>query len=125
MAALLAHESRQGSCWKKSSVEAAPDHSDAPRILGNMYWRSRISTDPNVCHGKARISGTRIMVSVVLDNLRSSCHRFSSKLCMQYFCVSVIDAERRNLDCTGGGIILDQLWFVSFAQYVSTVNRTI
>jgi uncharacterized protein (DUF433 family) len=24
---------------------------------------------PNVCHGKACISGTRIMVSVVLDNL--------------------------------------------------------
>jgi uncharacterized protein (DUF433 family) len=34
-----------------------------------MEWRSRISTDPNVCHGKACISGTRIMVSVVLDNL--------------------------------------------------------
>ncbi len=34
-----------------------------------MDWRSRISTDPNVCHGKACISGTRIMVSVVLDNL--------------------------------------------------------
>jgi uncharacterized protein (DUF433 family) len=25
--------------------------------------------DPNVCHGKACIKGTRIMVSVVLDNL--------------------------------------------------------
>jgi len=34
-----------------------------------MDWRSRISTDPNVCHGKACISGTRITVSVVLDNL--------------------------------------------------------
>ena len=34
-----------------------------------MDWRSRISTDPNICHGKACISGTRIMVSVVLDNL--------------------------------------------------------
>jgi uncharacterized protein (DUF433 family) len=30
---------------------------------------SRISVDPNVCHGKACIKGTRIMVSVVLDNL--------------------------------------------------------
>jgi len=29
----------------------------------------RISVDPNVCHGKACISGTRIMVSVILDNL--------------------------------------------------------
>jgi uncharacterized protein (DUF433 family) len=34
-----------------------------------MDWRARISTDPNVCHGKACIAGTRIMVSVVLDNL--------------------------------------------------------
>jgi uncharacterized protein (DUF433 family) len=34
-----------------------------------MNWRNRISTDPAVCHGKACIQGTRIMVSVVLDNL--------------------------------------------------------
>jgi len=29
----------------------------------------RINVDPNVCHGKACIKGTRIMVSVILDNL--------------------------------------------------------
>ena len=34
-----------------------------------MEWRERISVDPNVCHGRACIQGTRIMVSVVLDNL--------------------------------------------------------
>jgi uncharacterized protein (DUF433 family) len=34
-----------------------------------MDWRARISTYPNICHGKACIAGTRIMVSVVLDNL--------------------------------------------------------
>ena len=34
-----------------------------------MDWQSRISTDPNICHGKACIKGTRVMVSVVLDNL--------------------------------------------------------
>ena len=34
-----------------------------------MNWRERISVDPQVCHGKACIKGTRIMVSVVLDNL--------------------------------------------------------
>jgi len=34
-----------------------------------MDWRDHISTDPTVCHGKACIKGTRIMVSVVLDNL--------------------------------------------------------
>jgi uncharacterized protein (DUF433 family) len=34
-----------------------------------MDWRKRIGVNPNVCHGKACIRGTRIMVSVVLDNL--------------------------------------------------------
>ena len=34
-----------------------------------MNWTDRISVDPNVCHGKVCIKGTRIMVSVVLDNL--------------------------------------------------------
>jgi uncharacterized protein (DUF433 family) len=34
-----------------------------------MDWRERISTDPLVCHGKACIKGTRVMVSVLLDNL--------------------------------------------------------
>lgn len=34
-----------------------------------MKWQDFISVDPLVCHGKACIKGTRIMVSVVLDNL--------------------------------------------------------
>lgn len=34
-----------------------------------MDWRNRISVDPNICHGKACIKGTRVMVSVILDNL--------------------------------------------------------
>ncbi len=34
-----------------------------------MNWRERISVDSLVCHGKACIKGTRIMVSVILDNL--------------------------------------------------------
>jgi uncharacterized protein (DUF433 family) len=34
-----------------------------------MNWRDRITVDPMVCHGKACIKGTRVMVSVVLDNL--------------------------------------------------------
>lgn len=34
-----------------------------------MNWKAYITTDPNICHGKACIRGTRIMVSVVLDNL--------------------------------------------------------
>ena len=34
-----------------------------------MDWKERIAVNPNVCHGKACIKGTRIMVSVILDNL--------------------------------------------------------
>jgi uncharacterized protein (DUF433 family) len=34
-----------------------------------MDWRERISIDPTICHGKACIRGTRIMVSIILDNL--------------------------------------------------------
>jgi uncharacterized protein (DUF433 family) len=32
-------------------------------------WRDRIHVDPLICHGRACIKGTRIMVSVILDNL--------------------------------------------------------
>ena len=32
-------------------------------------WRDRISVDPSVCHGNPCIRGTRIFVSVILDNL--------------------------------------------------------
>lgn len=34
-----------------------------------MNWRDYISVDPNVMHGVACIAGTRVPVSVVLDNL--------------------------------------------------------
>ena len=34
-----------------------------------MNWREHITVDPHVCHGKACVRGTRVPVSVVLDNL--------------------------------------------------------
>ena len=34
-----------------------------------MKWQDRISVDPSICHGKVCIKGTRIMVTVILDNL--------------------------------------------------------
>lgn len=34
-----------------------------------MTWQDRITTDPAICHGRACIKGTRVMVSVILDNL--------------------------------------------------------
>jgi uncharacterized protein (DUF433 family) len=32
-------------------------------------WEQRIASDPQVCHGKPCVRGTRIMVSVIMDNL--------------------------------------------------------
>lgn len=34
-----------------------------------MNWQERITVNPSICHGKAYVKGTRIMVSVILDNL--------------------------------------------------------
>lgn len=34
-----------------------------------VKWQDYISTDPAVCHGRACITGTRVMVTVILDNL--------------------------------------------------------
>jgi uncharacterized protein (DUF433 family) len=34
-----------------------------------MRWEDYITVDPTVCHGKACIRGTRILVAVILDNL--------------------------------------------------------
>jgi uncharacterized protein (DUF433 family) len=34
-----------------------------------MNWHEHIVVDPKTCHGRPCIRGTRIMVSVVLDNL--------------------------------------------------------
>ena len=40
-----------------------------------MNWQDRITVDPQVCHGKACLKGTRVMVSVVLDNLAAGVSR--------------------------------------------------
>ena len=34
-----------------------------------MRWQDRISVNPNVCHGKPCIKGTRVLVSVVLADV--------------------------------------------------------
>jgi uncharacterized protein (DUF433 family) len=38
-------------------------------------WQERISVNPAVCHGRACIRGTRVMVSVILDNLAAGITR--------------------------------------------------
>lgn len=40
-----------------------------------MSLLKRITTDPEVCHGAACIAGTRIPVSVILDNLAAGSSR--------------------------------------------------
>ena len=34
-----------------------------------MNWQDHITVDPEICHGRACITGTRVLVSTVLDNL--------------------------------------------------------
>ena len=34
-----------------------------------MNWTDTFTVDPEICHGQACITGTRVMVSVILDNL--------------------------------------------------------
>lgn len=34
-----------------------------------MNWREHITVDPEVCHGRDCITGTRVLVTTILDNL--------------------------------------------------------
>ena len=34
-----------------------------------MEWREHVTVDPSICHGKACIRGTRVLVSAILDNI--------------------------------------------------------
>ena len=38
-------------------------------------WRERISVNPAVCHGRACVRGTRVLVSVILDNVAAGVPR--------------------------------------------------
>jgi uncharacterized protein (DUF433 family) len=40
-----------------------------------MNWRDHISVDPEVAHGQACFKGTRVLVSVVLDNMAAGVER--------------------------------------------------
>jgi len=56
-----------------------------------MNWRDRISVDPLVCHGKACIQGTRVMVSVILDNLASGTSR--EEILLSYPSLQALDID--------------------------------
>ena len=38
-------------------------------------WKERVSVNPTICHGKAFIQGTRVMVSTILDNVAAGVRR--------------------------------------------------
>ena len=38
-------------------------------------WRERISVNPAVCHGRACVRGTRVMVSALVDNVAAGVPR--------------------------------------------------
>lgn len=42
---------------------------------GMKNWRERISVNPAICHGRACIRGTRITVSVIVDNVAAGVAR--------------------------------------------------
>lgn len=49
---------------------------DLPKAYNTtMNWNHRVSADPSICHGKACITGTRVMVSVIVDNLAAGVSR--------------------------------------------------
>ena len=54
-------------------------------------WRERISVNPAICHGKACIRGTRIMVSVVLDNVAAGVAR--QDILRSYPALTEVDIE--------------------------------
>ena len=54
-------------------------------------WRDRISVDPNVCHGQACMAGTRVLVTVVLDNLAAG--RTAEEILADYPSITVEDVR--------------------------------
>jgi len=54
-------------------------------------WRARIAVNPAVCHGKATIRGTRIMVSVVLDNIAAGVDR--TEILTSYPSLEAVDID--------------------------------
>ena len=38
-------------------------------MMEDKYWKEHISVDPDVCHGKTCIKGTRVLVATVVASL--------------------------------------------------------
>jgi uncharacterized protein (DUF433 family) len=57
-----------------------------------LNWKERISVNPAVCHGKACIRGTRVMVSVIIDNIAAGVSRDEIRLSYPALTPADIDA---------------------------------
>jgi uncharacterized protein (DUF433 family) len=69
----------------------------ADRRIDCMDWRNRISRDPRICHGKPCISGTRVLVTIVLDNLAAG---ISPQEIVESYHLSLDDIEAARLYAT-------------------------
>lgn len=65
-----------------------------------MSLIKRITVDPEVCHGAACIAGTRIPVSVILDNLASGLNR--QDVLKSYPSLYLDDIDCPSLCCLAG-----------------------
>ena len=54
---------------RSGPVQPGPCRRSVKKRSQVISWQDRISVKPDVCHGKVCITGTRIMVTVILDNL--------------------------------------------------------
>lgn len=59
-----------------------------------MDWREHITVDPDICHGKACVTGTRITVTVILANLAAG---VSSEALLRTYPVLGLDAIHASL----------------------------
>ena len=66
-----------------------------------MDWCNHITVDPQICHGQACVKDTRVMVSVVLDNLAGGCT--VDEILAGYPSLSREGIPSRNRICGGTG----------------------
>lgn len=59
-----------------------------------MDWREHITVDPDFCHGKACVTGTRITVAVILANLADGVSNYAL---LRTYSVLRIDAIHASL----------------------------
>ena len=83
---------RVGNCLTAGTTREEHDGAIGGGLT--VDWREYITVDPNVCHGQACIAGTRVMVTVILDNLAAGLT--AAEIAESYPSVSV-DAVRAAL----------------------------